>query len=112
MKKTLLTICWVLSGFQVVRAQVCKTELNAFTSQTGAVPTVDPATNALSFLRFPVQRAHPVPGNDVSQKAARFVSGSRAIGPGSRATSARGPLAMTGDRAGSVIAEAWEPNDP
>lgn len=79
MKKTLLTICWVLAGFQAVWGQVGKTELNAFTSQTGAVPTVDPATNALSFLRFPSQRAYPVPGNDVSQKASRFLSGSRAM---------------------------------
>ena len=79
MKNTLLTVCWVLAGIQAAWGQVGKTELNAFTSQTGAVPTVDPATNALSFLRFPVQRAYPVPGNDVSQKAARFVSGSRAM---------------------------------
>ncbi|PSL23610.1 M4 family metallopeptidase [Dyadobacter jiangsuensis] len=79
MKNTLLTACWLLLGLQIAWAQVGRPELNAFTSRTGARPTVDQATNALSFLRFPSQRAYPVAGNDVSQKAAGFITGNRAM---------------------------------
>lgn len=79
MKNTLLTACCVLVGLHAAWGQVGRPELNAFTTQTGARPTVDQATNAISFLRFPAQRAHAVAGNDVSQKAAGFISLNRAM---------------------------------
>ncbi|SEJ61113.1 Por secretion system C-terminal sorting domain-containing protein [Dyadobacter sp. SG02] len=79
MKKTLLIACLAVTCAHIARGQVGRPQLNAFAAQTGAVPTVDQATNALSFLRFPAQRAHAVPGNDVSQKAAGFVTGNRAM---------------------------------
>lgn len=49
-------------------------EIDAFSAQTGALPTVDPGTNSLSFLRFPAGRPFQVAGGDAQQKSLTFVS--------------------------------------
>nr|WP_295932176.1 M4 family metallopeptidase [uncultured Dyadobacter sp.] len=79
MKRILLTIFCISLCFQASLAQTGKGDLEAFTSRTGALPTIDEATHALSFLRFPAQRAYAVSGNDVSLKAANFMTDNRGM---------------------------------
>lgn len=51
-----------------------KGAIDAFAAGTGALPTIDPATGSLSFLRFPAQRALQINGGDAQQKSINFVS--------------------------------------
>lgn len=51
-----------------------KGEIDAFTSKTNAIATIDKATNSLNFLRFPIGRAYKIDAGDVQQKSNVFLS--------------------------------------
>ncbi|MBO9612580.1 MAG: M4 family metallopeptidase [Dyadobacter sp.] len=73
MKHRLLIIPLLLLYAHVSLSQT-KGAIDAFAASTGALPTIDPATGSLSFLRFPAQRALQVNGGDAQQKSMNFIS--------------------------------------
>jgi len=56
-----------------------KGAIEAFASRTGALPTIDKATNSLGFLRFPNDRPYQVAGGDAVQKSMNFISENKAL---------------------------------
>ncbi|WP_221392564.1 M4 family metallopeptidase [Dyadobacter sp. NIV53] len=48
-------------------------EINDFAAKTGAIPTIDKATNSLSFLRFPSGKALKITGATTGEKALAFL---------------------------------------
>lgn len=74
MKHRLPIIPLLLLCAHVSFSQTPKGAIDAFTASTGALPTIDPATGSLSFLRFPAQRALQVNGGDAQQKSMNFIS--------------------------------------
>ena len=80
MKQSLLTISllWLCAPLAFSQGPV-KGEIEAFASRTGALPTIDKATNSLGFLRFPTERAFQVNGGDAVQKSMNFVSENKAL---------------------------------
>ncbi|MDR6805918.1 Zn-dependent metalloprotease [Dyadobacter sp. BE34] len=74
MKHRLLIIPLLLLCAHVSFSQTPKGAIDAFTASTGALPTIDPATGSLSFLRFPAQRALQINGGDAQQKSMNFIS--------------------------------------
>jgi Zn-dependent metalloprotease len=74
MKHRLLIIPLILLCTHAAFSQgPAKGDIDAFAAQTGALPTIDPGTNSLSFLRFPAGRAFQVTGGDALQKSMTFV---------------------------------------
>ncbi|MEO6287585.1 MAG: M4 family metallopeptidase, partial [Dyadobacter sp.] len=94
MKHCLLIIpLFLLCAHASISQAPVKGEIDAFAARTGALPTIDPATNSLSFLRFPAQRAFQINGGDVQQKSANFIAqngGILGIRPGQDAYRLRG----------------------
>ncbi len=56
-----------------------KGEIEAFAARTGALPTIDKATNSLGFLSFPAERAFQINGGDAVQKSMNFVRENNAL---------------------------------
>jgi Zn-dependent metalloprotease len=50
-----------------------------FATQTGAYSTIDKATNSISFLRFPVERAFKINGSSSEERALVFVKENSAL---------------------------------
>jgi Zn-dependent metalloprotease len=75
MKHRLLLIFNLLmcASFAYSQATV-QGEIEAFASNAGASATIDQATNSLSFMRFPAQRAFQVAGGDAQQKSMNFIA--------------------------------------
>lgn len=71
----LLFLCAHLSFSQTP----AKGAIDAFAANTGSLPTIDPATGSLSFLRFPSSRALQVSGGDAQQKSMNFVAQYKAL---------------------------------
>jgi Zn-dependent metalloprotease len=75
MKHSLLIVPLLLLCAHVTLSQTpTKGAIDAFAANTGALPTIDPATGSLSFLRFPGQRALQISGGDAPQKSMNFIS--------------------------------------
>ncbi|MGG7666949.1 M4 family metallopeptidase [Dyadobacter sp. BHUBP1] len=74
MKHSLLVVPLLLLCVHASFSQSTKGAIDAFAANTGALPTIDPATGSLSFLRFPAQRALPINGGDAQQKSMNFTS--------------------------------------
>lgn len=80
MKKSLLSFFLLgLCAPQAFSQGPTKGAIDAFASRTGALPTIDKATNSLGFLRFPTDRAFQVNGGDAVQKSMNFVSENKAL---------------------------------
>jgi len=74
MKSTLpLIFAFLLSSIVSFAQNAAKSAIDAFAAKTGAVSTIDKATNSLSFLRFPRGGALNMAGNTTSDKALNFV---------------------------------------
>jgi Zn-dependent metalloprotease len=75
MKHSLLIIVLFLLCAHVSISQApVKGDIDAFAAKTGALPTIDPGTNSLSFLRFPAEKAFQVTGGDAQQKSLTFIA--------------------------------------
>lgn len=74
MKHRLLFISLLLYAHTSYPQAAVKGEIEAFAASTGALPTIDPATRSLSFLRFPGQKALLISGGDVQQKSMNFIA--------------------------------------
>ncbi|GGM90796.1 hypothetical protein GCM10010967_24850 [Dyadobacter beijingensis] len=80
MKHSLLIVPLLWVGMCASFAQnTPKSEIEAFAARTGALPTIDPTTNSLGFLRFPVQKPFQVSGGDALQKSMNFVSENKGL---------------------------------
>ena len=74
MKQTFtLIFALLLCSFLTSAQNAVKNEIDAFAAKTGAVPTIDKATNALSFLRFPGESPLKVTGDTPRDKAVNFL---------------------------------------
>ncbi|WP_221392563.1 hypothetical protein [Dyadobacter sp. NIV53] len=73
MKYKLLTSYLLLCTLACFAQNATKNEINLFAAKTGAVPTIDRATNALSFLRFPAGKALKLSGVTAQEKAFTFI---------------------------------------
>ena len=69
----LIVFLWLCTTAVFAQSAV-KGEIEDFASKTNAIPTIDKATNSLSFLRFPVGKAYRVNAGDVQQKSMAFLS--------------------------------------
>lgn len=80
MKQSLLTIflLWLCAPLAFAQGPN-KGAIEAFAARTGALPTIDKATNSLGFLRFPTERAFQINGGDAAQKSMNFVSENKAL---------------------------------
>ncbi|WP_353719795.1 M4 family metallopeptidase [Dyadobacter sp. 676] len=80
MKKSLLIIFLLLLYVPLAFSQAStKGEIEAFAARTGALPTIDRATNSLGFLRFPSDRAFQVRGGDAVQKSMNFITENKVL---------------------------------
>jgi Zn-dependent metalloprotease len=65
-----LLLCNTISFSQNSRQR----DIDAFSSQTGAIATTDKATNSLSSIRFPIGQAFMLEGRSPEQKALSFLT--------------------------------------
>ncbi|SDF42691.1 Por secretion system C-terminal sorting domain-containing protein [Dyadobacter soli] len=80
MKQNLLLIFLMLLYAPLAFSQgPAKGAIEAFAARTGALPTIDRATNSLGFLRFPSERAFLVSGGDAVQKSMNFVDENKVL---------------------------------
>jgi len=69
-----VTLALFFCASAVFAQNATKGEIDDFVAKTSAIPTIDQATNSLSFLRFPVGKAYKVNAGDVQQKSMTFLS--------------------------------------
>jgi len=80
MKNGILFILALLCCTVTTLAQsTVKGEIDAFAARSGAIPSIDKATNSIGFLRFPATRPFVMRGNNVQEKSANFLAGNAGI---------------------------------
>ena len=80
MKKIMRVILAFSLCTQATLAQDKKnTEIDAFAAKTGAVVTIDKATNSLNFLRFPAAKTFKQTGGSTDQKALSFLAENKGL---------------------------------
>lgn len=72
--KKLLFLCLFLVSFKSFSQQIAAEDIRTFATKTGALTTIDKGTRALSFLRFPSDRALQLKGITAREKAMSFLN--------------------------------------
>ena len=80
MKKFLRVIlAFSLCGQTTLAQDKKNTEIDAFAAKTGAVITVDKATNSINFLRFPATKTFNQTGGSTDQKVLSFLAENKGL---------------------------------